>query len=100
MRSSSFQCFKKWQDCIKNESSDPSLFFKGKIHLIQRGTITLSKSIVTATEDTYTGQNTHFNNTVNKKMISFLKSIKRQCFLNQKKMIWFRSITNRKNMLC
>ena len=100
MRSSSFQCFKKWQDCIKNESSDPPLFFKGKFHLIQRGTITLSKSIVTATEGTYTGQNTHFNNTGNKKIISFLKSIKRQCLLNQKKMIWFRSISNRKNILC
>lgn len=84
MRPSSFQCFEKWQDCIKNESFDPSVFFKGKFHLIQRGTITLSKSIVTATEDTYTGQNTHFNNTVNKKMM-FLKIYKTVVFFKSKK---------------
>ena len=38
-----------WTD--NNDTLDPSLFYHDKLHLIQKGNIKLSESIITATED-------------------------------------------------
>ena len=54
-----------WTD--NNDTLDPSLFYHDKLHLIQKGNIKLSESIITATEDRNIGQNTHFNKMSNKK---------------------------------
>ena len=54
-----------WTD--KNNTLDHSLFYHDKLHLIQKGNIKLSESIITATEDRNIGQNTHFNKMSNKK---------------------------------
>ena len=48
-----------WAD--NNETLDPSLFCHDKLHLIQKGNIKLSESIITATEGIDIDQNTHFN---------------------------------------
>ena len=48
-----------WTD--NNETLDPSLFYHDKLHLIQKGNIKLSESIITATEGIDIDQNTHFN---------------------------------------
>ena len=43
-----------------NDTLDPSLFNdQDKLHLLQKGNIKLSEFIITATEDTNIGQNTH-----------------------------------------
>ena len=63
-----------WTD--NNDMLDPSLFYHDKLHLIQKGNIKLSGSIITATEDTNIGQNTHFNKISNKKHNQFIKTYK------------------------
>ena len=52
---------------------DPSLFYQDKLHLIQKGNIKLSESIITDTEDS---QNTLFNEMTNKKHHQFMKTYK------------------------
>ena len=61
-----------WTD--NNDMLDPSLFYHHKQHLIQKGNIKLSESIITATEDKNISQSTHFNKMSNK--ISLSKPIK------------------------
>ena len=63
-----------WTD--NNDTLDPSLFYHDKQHLIQKGNIKLSESIITATEDRNIGQNTHFNKMSNKKHNQFIKTYK------------------------
>ena len=63
-----------WTD--NNDTLDPSLFCHDKLHLIQKGNIKLSESIITATEDRNIGQNTHFNKMSNKKHNQFIKTYK------------------------
>ena len=63
-----------WTD--KNNTLDHSLFYHDKLHLIQKGNIKLSESIITATEDRNIGQNTHFNKMSNKKHNQFIKTYK------------------------
>ena len=63
-----------WTD--NNDTLDPSLFYHDKLHLIQKGNIKLSESIITATEDRNIGQNTHFNKMSNKKHNQFIKTYK------------------------
>ena len=53
----------EWTD--NNDALDPSLFYHYKLHLIQKGNIRLSESIITATEDANIGQNTRFNEMTN-----------------------------------
>ena len=54
-----------WID--NNDTLDPSLFYHDKLHVILKGNIKLSESIITAAEDRSIGQNTHFNKMSNKK---------------------------------
>ena len=63
-----------WTD--NNDILNPSLFYHDKLHLIQKGNIKLSESIITATEDRNIGQNTHFNKMSNKKHNQFIKTYK------------------------
>ena len=63
-----------WTD--NKDALDPSLFSHDKLHLIQKGNIKLSESIITATEDRNIGQNTHFNKMSNKKHNQFIKTYK------------------------
>ena len=58
-----------------NNTLAPSLFYHEKLHLIQKGNIKLSESIITATEDRNIGQNTHLNKS-NKKHNQFIKTYK------------------------
>ena len=62
-----------------NNTLDPSLFFYDKLHLIQKGNIKLSESIITVIEDRNISQNTHFNNMSNKKH-QFIKTFKMAVF--------------------
>ena len=59
-----------------NDTLDPSLFYHDKLHLIGKGNIKLSESIITSTEDRNIGQNTHFNKMSNKKYNQFIKTYK------------------------
>ena len=59
-----------------NDTLAPSLFYHEKLHLIQKGNIKLSESIITATEDRNIGQNTHLNKMSNKKHNQFTKTYK------------------------
>ena len=63
-----------WTD--NNGTLDPSLFCHDKLHLIQKGNIKLSESIITATKDRNIGQNTHLNKMSNKKHNQFIKTYK------------------------
>ena len=63
-----------------NGTLDPSLFYHGKLHLIQKGNTKLSESIITATVDTVIGENTHFNKMANKKHNQFMKMYKMAVF--------------------
>ena len=63
-----------WAD--NNDTLDPLLFYRDKLHLIQQGKIKLSESIITATEHTNIGQNIHFNKMYNKKHNQFIKTYK------------------------
>ena len=58
-----------WTD--NNDTLDPSLFYRDKLHLIQKGNIKLS-----ATKDRNIGQNTHLNKMSNKKHNQFIKTYK------------------------
>ena len=61
---------------VNNDTLDPLLFYRDKLHLIQQGKIKLSESIITATEHTNIGQNIHFNKMYNKKHNQFIKTYK------------------------
>ena len=61
-----------WTD--NNDALDPSLFHQDKLHLIQKGNMKLSESIMTATEDANIGENTLFNEMANKKHNQFMKT--------------------------
>ena len=63
-----------WTD--NNDTLDPSLFYHDKLHLIQKGNIKLSESIITATEDRNIGQNTFSTNCQTRNIISLSKPIK------------------------
>ena len=63
-----------WTD--NNDVLDPSLFYQYNLHLIQKGNIKLSESIITAIEDANIGQNTFFNEMTNKKHNLFMKTYK------------------------
>ena len=67
-----------WTD--NNDALDPSLFYQDKLHLIQKGNIKLSESIITATEYPNIGQNTFFNKMTNKKHNEFMKTYKMAVF--------------------
>ena len=54
-----------WTD--NKDALDLSLFSHDKLHLIQKGNIKLSESIITATEDRKIYQNTHFKKMLNRK---------------------------------
>ena len=63
-----------WTD--NNDALDPSLFYQDKLHLIQKGNIKLSESIITTTKDANIGQNTLFNEMRKKKHNQFMKTYK------------------------
>ena len=63
---------KGWTD--NSDRLNTSLFYNNKLHLIQKGNIKLSESIITDTEDRNIGQNTHFNKMSNKKCNQFIKT--------------------------
>ena len=63
-----------WTD--NNDTLDPLLFHHDKLHLIQKGNIKPSESVITATEDTNIGQNTHLNKMSIKKHNQFIKTYK------------------------
>ena len=75
-----FHCFsfiEQEQGQIKNSGTlDPSLFYEDKLHLIQKGNIKLSGSIIKTTEDENVGQNTHYNEMKNDKHNQFTKTYK------------------------
>ena len=55
---------------------DSLLFCQDKLHLIQKGNIKLSESVIKATEDSDIGQNILFNEMTNKKHKQFMKNVK------------------------
>ena len=67
-----------WPGLHNNDTLDPSLFFHDKLHLIQKGNIKLSESIITVTEDRNISQNTHFN--MSNKKHQFMKTFKMAVF--------------------
>ena len=72
----SFNFIEQEQVWTDNNTLDPKLFYHDKLHLIQKGNIKLSESIITATEDRNIGQNTHFSKMSSKKHIQFIKTYK------------------------
>ena len=64
--------FTKQEQCWTENSDtlDPSLFYQDKLHLIQKGNISILESIITATEDANIGQNTYFKGWQQTNMIS------------------------------
>ena len=75
-----FHCFNSiehkqgWTN--NNDTLGPSLFYHDKLHLIPKGNIKVSESIIKAAEDRNIGQNNHFNKMSNKKHNQFIKTYK------------------------
>ena len=84
---------------------DSLLFCQDKLHLIQKGNIKLSESVIKATEDSDIGQNIFFNETTNKKHKQFMKTCKMavsfttasRSFSNKVSALPFKSLTKASN---
>ena len=63
-----------WTD--NNDALDPSLFYQDKLHLIQKGNIKPSESIIAAREDANIGEKSLFNEITNKKHNQIMKTCK------------------------